>query len=87
MSLLGVLHLSLLCAMAAFSDCENVSALMGAVKENEPEDGDLFAMLLFREFRRNTNTGGGQPSKHLDNNGLSVIRGIRFQSALRGSFP
>ena len=87
MSLLVVLRLTLIFAMAAFSDCENVSALMGAMKKNEPEDGDRFAKLLFGEFRRNTNTGAGQPSKHLDNNGLIVIRGIKFQSALRGPFP
>ena len=60
MSLLGVLCLTLLFAMAAFSDCENVSALMEAVKENEPEDGERFAGLLLLEVTPRPAAGSRQ---------------------------
>ena len=60
MSLLGVLCLTLLFAMLAFSDCVNVSALMGAVMENEPEVCERLAGLLLLEVTPRPAAGSRQ---------------------------
>ena len=60
------------------------SASASATQVNVSEEGERLAGFLYEQFRRDLESGAGQQSKLLENNGLLVIRGIKFRTVIKG---
>lgn len=78
-----VLYAKIVLTFAFIAGFEKAFAT-GQRDTNETEESEHLAGFLFEQFRRGLATGGGLQSKRIENNGLLVIRGIKFRTVLEG---
>ena len=86
MSSAGVLnsYVKIILVIVTLVGSAKASVSASTMQGNGTEEGERLAGFLYEQFRRDLGSGAGLKSKLPQNNGLLVIRGIKFRTVVKG---